>query len=138
MTAIEYFNHGEIFRDSGACDVVSIPLGGGMRMLMLSGVAAENPDGTFGQANPAAADIAGQVAFVWARIGALLKAHDASLDNIVKVTFYTTDSRYLMDPIATSLGANFTGRTRPAATGVVVSGLAWPELLVEVDVTAIV
>ena len=50
----------------------------------------------------------------------------------------TTDARYLMDPIGVSMGKIFAGGPTPAATGVVVSALTWPEMLVEIDVTAVV
>ena len=135
---VSFHSHGALFEASGASDVVSVSLGGGATMLMLSGVAAENPGGRFGQANVAATDIDGQVEFVWRRIAELLDPHGATVEDIVKITCYTTDSRYLMGPVAASIGEVFSGGGRPACTGVVVSGLAWPELLVEIDVTAIV
>jgi enamine deaminase RidA (YjgF/YER057c/UK114 family) len=108
-------------------------------MLMLAGVSAESPEGRWMHADVStASDITGQTRFIWSRISELLGFHGGTLGDIVKVTLYTTDARYLMNPVATVLGEVFGQGPVPACTGVVVSGLAWPELLIEIDITAVV
>lgn len=135
---VEHFCHTPKF-EGQASDVVSIGLGNGSRMLMVSGVAAERPDGEWMQADMISAqDIHGQLRFVWDRIAELLALHGGTVGDIVKIVIYTTDARYLMDPIGATLSTIFAGGEVPAATGMVVSGLAWPEMLVEIDVTAVV
>ncbi len=120
-------------------DVVEVPLGEGRTLLVLSGVAAENPDGTPLQSNvPLAGDVEGQLGQVWERIGELLGKHGAVFADIIKITVYVTDARHVLHPSGDLLFEIFKGIDPPAATGVVVSGLAHPELLVEIDVMAVV
>jgi len=137
MQAVERFSHTPKFAGI-ASDIVSIPLGGGHKMLVLSGVAAEIPDGRWLHADAAPANgIEDQVRYVWKRIDELLNFHGARIADIVKVVMYTTDSRYLVDPVGTSLVEVFRGGPVPACTGVVVAALAWPHMMVEIDVTAV-
>ena len=138
MNPVERFSHTPKFKGK-ASDVVLIPLGTGRHLLMMSGVAAEIPEGRWLHADGAAVgDIGAQLRFVWKRIGELLQHHNASCADIVKLTLYTTDARYLMDPVGTYLAEVFPDGVVPAMTGVVVSGLAWPGLMIEIDVTAVV
>jgi len=138
MRSVERFCHSPKFAGV-ASDVISIRLGGTARMLLLSGVAAEQPDGAWLQADLAhGANINCQLRFVWARITQLLQLHGATPADIVKLVIYATDARYLIEPIATFLQEQFKGGAVPAATGVVVTALAWPGMLIEIDVTAVV
>jgi 2-iminobutanoate/2-iminopropanoate deaminase len=137
MTEVKRFCHTEKFAGV-ASDVVSIPLGVDQKMLFLSGISAEATDGRWLHSDVSVGNISAQLSFVWARIGEILGYHGATYGDIVKVTFYTTDARYLMNPIGISIKDIFRDGRVPAFTGVVVVGLAWPELLVEIDVTAVV
>jgi enamine deaminase RidA (YjgF/YER057c/UK114 family) len=68
-------------------------------------------------------------------VAQLLAECDSSLADIVKVTIYLTDPRY-REPVYREIGRWLKG-VFPVSTGVVVAGLAKPEWLVEVDVTAV-
>jgi 2-iminobutanoate/2-iminopropanoate deaminase len=56
---------------------------------------------------------------------------------VVKVTTYMTDLRYRLD-MGKCVGASWGGVTFPVHTLIGVAALAFPEMIVEVDVTAIV
>ena len=135
---------GEIRRDSYTpffdgiiSDIISIPIAEGRNLLMLSGVAAQNPDGSPFQSNVIEGGIEAQVRHVWARIAFILEQHGASVRDVVKIVTYVTDSRHLVNPTSKVIREVFAGGPVPVSTGLVVSGLAYPEMLVEVDVIAV-
>ena len=66
----------------------------------------------------------------------LLREAGASLEDIVKTTVYLTDREYRL-PVFKVLSKWLTD-TRPCQTGLIVNGLARPEMLMEIDVEAIV
>jgi len=66
----------------------------------------------------------------------LLEEAGSCLDHICKITVYLTDRGY-REPVYRTLGKWLKG-VFPVSTGVVVSGLAKPEWLLEVDVTAVI
>jgi enamine deaminase RidA (YjgF/YER057c/UK114 family) len=138
MSGVEHFCHSPKF--SGVIsDVVAVPLGGGAKMLMLAGVAAERPEGAWLQADMAQTfTIHDQLTFVWNRIEELLALHGGAAKDLVKLLIFTTDARCLIDPIATFIQSKFKDLAPPVATGMAVSALASPEMLVEIDVTAVV
>jgi 2-iminobutanoate/2-iminopropanoate deaminase len=79
-----------------------------------------------------------QIQNVYQDISETLKAHDASLRNIVKETVYTTD----LDALAKNADVRarfFQGEdiAPPASSWVQVSRLGDPEWLIEVEVTAV-
>lgn len=118
-------------------DIVSIPIGEGRRLLLLSGVAAQDPDGKPFQSNVVGSDAEQQLRHIWSRIEFILGQHGASVSDIVKIVTYVTDARFLPMPAAKVLKEVFAGRPVPVSTGLVVSGLAYPEMLAEVDVIAV-
>jgi enamine deaminase RidA (YjgF/YER057c/UK114 family) len=66
----------------------------------------------------------------------LLGEADATLDHICKITIYLTDPRF-REPVYRVIGSWLQG-VYPVSTGIVVAGLARPEWLVEIDVTAVI
>lgn len=102
------------------------------RQVFLSGVTAAGPDGT-----PLGGDdMAAQTNACLDKIGHLLRAAGSGLDDIVKLTIYTTD-------IARRAEISAARRARlrepfPCSTLVEVRALAGPRLLVEIDATAII
>jgi enamine deaminase RidA (YjgF/YER057c/UK114 family) len=135
---------GDIKRDSYTpffegiiSDLISIPIGEGRRLLLLSGVAAQDPDGKPFQSDVIGSDIEQQLRHVWNRISFILGQHNASLSDVVKVVTYVTDARFLPHPAAKVLREVFSGRPVPTSTGLVVNGLAYPAMLVEVDIIAV-
>ena len=66
----------------------------------------------------------------------LLSEAGASLEHVCKITIYITDPRY-REPVYRSIGMHLRGGF-PVSTGLVVSALARPEWLVEVDAVAVI
>ncbi|HKZ05305.1 MAG TPA: RidA family protein [Methylomirabilota bacterium] len=80
-------------------------------------------------------DIRAQTEQVIKNIRTILRAEGADLENLVKVTVYTTDMRFF-DAIAEVRRRYFTG-SLPASTMVEVSKLAQPDLLIEIEGIAV-
>ncbi len=87
-------------------------------------------------ASVAIGDAAGQAEQAMANVEALLAEADARLEDICKLTIYLTDPRY-REPVYRTVGKWLKG-VFPVSTGLVVSGLARPEWLVEIDVIAVI
>jgi enamine deaminase RidA (YjgF/YER057c/UK114 family) len=81
-------------------------------------------------------DAAGQADKAMRNVAMLLEEAGARLEHICKITIYIVDPRYREDVYRT-VGRHLKG-VFPVSTGIVVSGLARPEWLVEIDVTAVV
>lgn len=81
-------------------------------------------------------DVEAQAERAMANIAMLLEEAGSSLDDIVKVVVYLIDPRY-REPVYRVMGRWLKG-VFPVSTGLVVSALARPEWLVEIDATAVV
>jgi enamine deaminase RidA (YjgF/YER057c/UK114 family) len=86
--------------------------------------------------NVAIGDAAGQTEQAMKNVGTLLAEAGADLGDICKITIYITDPRY-RETVYRKIGEHLKG-VFPVSTGIVVSALARPEWLVEVDVTAVI
>lgn len=104
------------------------------RLLFLAGVGAEQ-EGKDGKILHSG-DVKAQCRFAWQKIGRLLASEGASLRDIVKVTTYVTDASFRVDVSACRRDALGNAAPYPPHTFVVISALAEPEMLLEVDVTA--
>jgi enamine deaminase RidA (YjgF/YER057c/UK114 family) len=80
-------------------------------------------------------DVEAQAEQAMANIKTLLEEAGGTLDDIVKVVVYLTDIRY-REPVYRVTGRWLKG-VYPVSTGIVVSALARPEWLVEIDATAV-
>ena len=80
-------------------------------------------------------DVAAQTEQAMANVAQLLKEAGAELQDIVKIVIYLVDPRY-REPVYQVVGRWLKG-VYPVSTGVVVTALAKPEWLVEIDVTAV-
>jgi enamine deaminase RidA (YjgF/YER057c/UK114 family) len=80
-------------------------------------------------------DAAAQTEQAMANIAQLLAEAGSKLDDIVKIVVYLVDPRY-REPVYRVMGRWLKG-VYPVSTGVVVTALARPEWLVEIDVTAV-
>ena len=99
--------------------------------LYLAGQLARDADGrTVG-----VGDIRAQTAHVIENMRRILRAEGADLENLVKVTVFTTDMRYF-DAITEVRRRYFTGAL-PASTIVEVKSLAQPDLLIEIEGVAV-
>jgi len=100
----------------------------GKQWLVLSGQVAVAPDGTIPE------EIEAQTRLVWQNIKHLLGAANMSVGDIVKVTSYLISADHL--PGFNAARAGILGEHKPASTLLIVSGLARPQFLVEIEVTA--
>jgi len=80
-------------------------------------------------------DVEAQAERAMANVDLLLREAGSRLQDIVKVVVYLVDPR-LREPVYRVMGRWLAG-VHPVSTGVVVSALARPEWLVEIDVTAV-
>jgi enamine deaminase RidA (YjgF/YER057c/UK114 family) len=85
--------------------------------------------------NVGVGDVTAQTEKAMSNIATLLSEAGATLDDIVKVTVYLVDPRY-RESVYRVIGSWLRG-VHPVSTGLVVSALARPEWLVEVDVIAV-
>ncbi len=81
-------------------------------------------------------DVAAQTEQAMANVALLLGEAGSGLEDVVKIVVYLVDPRY-REPVYRVIGRWLKG-VHPVSTGVVVSALARPEWLVEIDVTAVI
>lgn len=81
-------------------------------------------------------DVEAQAEQAMANIDLLLREAGSRLEHVVKVVVYLTDIRY-REPVYRVMGRWLKG-VYPVSTGLVVSALARPEWLVEIDATAVI
>lgn len=106
----------------------AVELPAGVRTLLLSGQVPVRVDGTV------PADFAGQYAQVWSNIENILASAGMSLRDVARMVTYVTRPEFV-GPARDARDALFKG-LRVASTLVVVSALASPQFLVEIEVTA--
>jgi enamine deaminase RidA (YjgF/YER057c/UK114 family) len=82
-------------------------------------------------------DFYAQCMYAWEKIGKLLKLHGASFNDIVKSTVYMTDIRHFPE-WGKCRATAIKDAELPASTLLNVSQLAWPDMMVEIDVTAVI
>ncbi|WP_026303867.1 RidA family protein [Jongsikchunia kroppenstedtii] len=131
------YNHNSGWSQSFFTDVVVID--GPHRTIYLSGIGAEDTTAE----NPedmrvlAIGDFAEQTRIAYARIKSLLETHGASLADIVRMKTYVLDAEnvYLYHQVQREA---LEGLAPPPHTFLQVAGLASPDMLVEVEVTAVV
>ncbi len=99
--------------------------------LFISGQVSMGADGrTVGKGDPAA-----QAAQVFANLKMVIETAGGSMNDIVKLTTYALDVAY-RPAIAEARAKVFAGGYFPASTFVVVSGLASPDYLLEIEAVA--
>ena len=84
----------------------------------------------------AVGDAAGQAEQAMANIKMLLEEAGSHLDHICKITIYIIDPRY-REAVYRVVGKWLKG-VYPVSTGIVITALARPEWVVEIDATAII
>jgi enamine deaminase RidA (YjgF/YER057c/UK114 family) len=99
------------------------------RLLYCAGQLGLKADGSF-----ASQEIRGQAEQAWRNVGAVLQAAGMGFENIVKLTHYLTRHEDLA--AYREVRAQFLGKLAPASTLLVISSLARPEALIEVEVVA--
>jgi enamine deaminase RidA (YjgF/YER057c/UK114 family) len=129
MTAHEEINPWEWSKAFGFSQAVKLT--GPAELLICSGQTAMGSDGSM----PASADMGDQVRVALENVVAVLAAAGMTPQHIVKSTIYTTD----VDDCVGVLGMEtqrILGSSLPASTLIGVTRLAFPELKVEIEVTA--
>ncbi|TYC64386.1 RidA family protein [Rhodobacterales bacterium] len=86
--------------------------------------------------NVGVGDVKAQTEQAMANIKMLLEEAGSQLDHVTKITIYIIDPRYRED-VYRIVGKWLKG-VYPVSTGIVVSALARPEWLVEIDATAVI
>ena len=81
-------------------------------------------------------DVEAQAEQAMRNVAQLLGEAGSRLEDVVKIVIYLVDPRY-REPVYRVVGRWLKG-VYPVSTGVVVSALARPEWLVEIDVTAVI
>ena len=106
---------------------------GSPRRLVIAGQVGLDPDGALAGGKPG--DMAAQMERCWENIFAILEAEGMTKQDLIKVTVYVTRAD------ATGLYREIRDRMleghAPAATYVVVAGLAAPDFLVEIEGEAV-
>jgi 2-iminobutanoate/2-iminopropanoate deaminase len=106
------------------------------KMIFLAGVGAEDENGAPGTILHKG-DFGAQCKYAYDKIKRLLDKHGASLADVAKMVSYLTDVRYQPD-YGKCRSEAFGSQPPPAHTLLTISQLAWPGMIVEVDVTAVV
>lgn len=106
------------------------------KILYLSGIGAEAAGEQPGDIQHPG-DAYAQTRLAYQKATAVLARHGASLADVVKITAYLLDTRMFPDYQRARREA-FAGLAPPAHTLLAIGGLAWPGMLVEVDLTAVV
>ena len=103
--------------------------------LYLSGIGAEALGDRAGDIQHIG-DVYLQTRLAYEKAAQVLAKHGGSLADVVKITAYLLDARSFPDYHRARREA-FQGLLPPAHTLLVISALAWPGMLVEVDLTAV-
>ena len=106
---------------------------GQSRVLICSGQTSVDADG-----NPQhAGDMAAQITLALDNLEAVLKDADMTLTNVVRLNFYTTDVDAFLQNVGSTLGQRLgAAGVMPPGTLLGVARLAFPDLLVELEATA--
>jgi 2-iminobutanoate/2-iminopropanoate deaminase len=116
-------------------DAVTVKGFGRGTMVFLAGVGAEDENGPRGNIRHHG-DLVAQCEYAFDKIKRVLAAHGANLNHVVKITSYLTDMKNRV-AYGQCLGRNFGTAPLPVHTLIGVTALAFPEMMMETDVTAI-
>jgi 2-iminobutanoate/2-iminopropanoate deaminase len=99
-----------------------------MRWLYTAGTPGLAADGTV------PADITGQAEIAWQHIMAMLKKADMGVHDLVKITQYLLNANDI--PAYAKVRSRYLGDARPASMLMIVPGLVWPNMLLEIEAVA--
>jgi enamine deaminase RidA (YjgF/YER057c/UK114 family) len=107
---------------------------GAQRVVYCAGQTSSDADG----ATLHAGDMAGQARQVLDNLETVLGQAGLGLGNVVRLNYYTTDvERFLAEAFGVIGERLAAAGCRPASTLLGISGLAFPDLLVEIEATAV-
>lgn len=122
---IQRLNPDNVYQLKGLSSTVRVG-----NMVYISGQVSLDENRNFvGEGDPEA-----QVTQIYENLENHCKAHGGTLANMVKTTTYITDIAYY--PTISKAREEWYGDTPPANTTVVISGLARPEMLIEIEAIA--
>ena len=129
-TEIERFNPEGLSQPDGYSQVVIAKNPG--RFIYLGGKAGIHPDDSFPES------LAEQSRLTWANIDRALKAAGASREDVVEIQIYIVDLENVdPNPVYQDVRDFFPAGHKPASMVIGVSALAYPGLLVEINVRAV-
>ena len=111
----------------------AIEVTGGERLLYLSGKTSTDADGTTLHKG----DIVAQFAKAWENLKDALAAADMAPSNIVRLNLYTTNVAAFMEKAEEIVPIWASEGIQPAATLLGIAGLFDPDLMVEIEATAV-
>jgi len=100
-----------------------------IRRLVSAGTPGMRQDGTIPK------DFKEQAELAWANVGRLLDAAEMTKDDLVSITQYLVRREDLQ--VHGPIRKAFLGEARPASMLMLVAGLPWPDMLIEIRVEAI-
>jgi 2-iminobutanoate/2-iminopropanoate deaminase len=106
------------------------------KMIFLAGIGSENENGMAGDILHKG-DFAAQCRYAFDKVKRALERNGAMLGDIVKMVTYMTDVRNQPD-FGACRQEMFGTTPMPAHTLLTISQLAWPGMMIEIDVTAVV
>jgi len=125
------FNTSTVYRNVAISNDMCMAVKAG-RHIFLRGQTGFDLDGNFvGAGDPAA-----QAEQAMSNVKVLLEEAGSKLEHVCKVTTYLTDRAY-REAVYNVIGRHLKG-VHPCGTGLVVRGLALPEMMMEVDVDAVI
>lgn len=110
----------------------SVEVGHAKHTLYCAGQAAMNAAG-----QPVAADMGSQIRLSFDNLETVLHQADYSLADVVRLNFYTTSVEQFFGAYGEVIGRLSAVGCVPASTLIEVKALAFPELLVEIEATAV-
>ena len=117
-------------------EAVTVSFSGPAKMIFLAGVGAEDEDGKPGDIRHKD-DFVAQCRYAYDKIRRVLEKNGAGFKDVVKIVSYVTDMRFQAD-YGRCRSEVFGTAPPPAHTLLNIVQLAWPGMMVEVDVTAMV
>jgi enamine deaminase RidA (YjgF/YER057c/UK114 family) len=117
-------------------EAVTVTFSGPAKMIFLAGVGAEEENGKPGDIR-AKDDFIAQCKYAYDKIKRALEKNGATFNDIVKIVSYVTDMRHQAD-YGRCRSEVFGSVPPPAHTLLNIVQLAWPGMMLEVDVTAMV
>jgi enamine deaminase RidA (YjgF/YER057c/UK114 family) len=107
------------------------PLGNGLKRLVMAGQVGVKPDGKI------AGDLGAQIEQAWDNLLAVLASEGMGPEDLVKITFFTTDGSPEALKLSREIRARKLGDLAPSSTFLVVAGLAGADLKVEIEGEAV-
>jgi enamine deaminase RidA (YjgF/YER057c/UK114 family) len=111
----------------------AIEVKGGERVLYCAGQTSNAPDGKVMHVG----DMNGQINLALDNLETVLKHAGMSLSNVVRLNYYTPNVDLLLEHYGVLVGRLSKGGCQPASTLLGVARLAFPELLIEIEATAV-